>query len=168
MSGDLILGIDPGMNGAFALVDLLSGDLMGVWDFPVLQLKAKRELDVYSFARLIDCYAGRVEDAWIERVWSFPGEAGSLSFQFGAVYGALRGVVCANFIPLHDVPSSVWKKAEGVKGDKDESRQAASVRWPRASDQWPAKKHHGRAEAALIAAYGRRLYLKDHGSQEAA
>jgi crossover junction endodeoxyribonuclease RuvC len=167
MSGDLILGIDPGLNGAVALVDLLSGELVEVGDVPVLQLNSKREFDVYRFAGLIDCYASRIEGGWIERVWSFPGEAGSLSFQFGAVYGALRGVVCANFIPLHDVPPATWKKAMGVKGDKDESRQAASLLWPRLSDQWPAKKHHGRAEAALIAAYGRRCHLKEHG-QEAA
>lgn len=168
MSGDLILGLDPGLDGALALVDLLSGDLVEVWDVPTLQLKNKRELDAYRLANLIDEQASRIEEAWIERVWPFPGEANTLSFQFGMVAGLIRGVVCANFIPLHDVPPASWKRAMGVTGDKDESRQAASIRWPRGAERWPAKKHHGRAEAALIAAYGRRQYLKEHGVQEAA
>jgi crossover junction endodeoxyribonuclease RuvC len=48
----------------------------------------------------------------------------------------------------------VWKRALGVKGDKDVSRQRASALLPRHSGLWLRKKDDGRAEAALIAYYG--------------
>ena len=165
---DLILGVDPGLDGALALIDLHNGDLVDVFDMPVLQLKAKRELDEYGLARIIDQHAALLTDAWIERVWSMPGEGVVQAFAFGAAYGQLRGVICANFIPLHDVVPTVWKRAVGVAGDKDESRKAASIQWPDQTGRWPAKKHHGRADASLIAAYGRRQFLKVHDVTEAA
>lgn len=168
MSRDLILGIDPGLDGALAFVDLATGELVEIYDVPTLQLKNKRELNEYELGRLVDDFAGRVMDAWIERAWPRPGEAATLSFQFGAVYGALRGVVCAGFIPLHEALPATWKRAMHVTGDKDESRKAAGILWPAEVGRWPAKKHHGRAEAALIAAYGRRVFLREHGDAEAA
>jgi crossover junction endodeoxyribonuclease RuvC len=162
MTANLILGIDPGLDGALAFVDLHTGALADVFDVPTLQLKNKRELDEYRLGGLIDEHAARIVDAWIESAWPRPGEANTLSFAFGRNYGQLRGVVAANFIPLHDASPAGWKRSMGVTGDKDESRKAASIMWPAEAGRWPAKKHHGRAEACLIAAYGRRKFLELH------
>jgi hypothetical protein len=167
MSGDLILGIDSGKRGDLALVDLHTGDLVNVIDIPILQLKNKKVVDAYQLAAMIDEQAAHITEAWIERVWSRPGEGSVQAFDFGLVYGLLRGIVSANFIPLKEVLPAVWKRGAGVTGDKDESRQAASLRWPTETGRWPNKAHHGRAEAALIADYGRRQFLREHG-QEAA
>jgi hypothetical protein len=167
MSGDLILGIDSGKRGDLALINLLTGDLVAIHDIPVLQLKNKKEIDTYRLAQLIDEQAAHITEAWIERVWSRPHEGSVQAFDFGQVYGLLCGVVAANFIPLKMVLPGVWKRAAGVTGDKDESRKAASLRWPKETGRWPNKAHHGRAEAALIADYGRRQFLREHG-QEAA
>ena len=156
MPPNLILGIDPGMDGAMALLDAGSGALVDLFDMPTYSLKTRRELDDYQVSRLIDVYASRIVEAWIEAANPRPGEAATLSFQFGRCFGTLRGVVCAHFIPLRVASPAVWKRAMGVTADKDESRQAASVMWPQEAGRWPLKKNHGRAEAALIAAYGRR------------
>jgi hypothetical protein len=76
-------------------------------------------------------------------------------------------VVCANLISLQGVAPALWKRVMGVTGDKDESRKAASARWPGDVRRWPAKKDHGRCDACLIAAYGRRQFLAAHGAAPA-
>jgi len=164
MAGALILGIDPGLSGALALVDIYTGALVDVIDVPVLALKNGREIDEYRLAAQVDQWAPNLTEAWIERVHSMPGEGVSASFTFGRGYGELRGIVCANFVPLHDVGAAIWKRAMGVAGDKDESRKAASALWPSQAHRWPAKKDHGRADACLIAVYGRRKFMAEHGA----
>jgi crossover junction endodeoxyribonuclease RuvC len=52
------------------------------------------------------------------------------------------------------VRPNIWKKAIGCPKDKDMARMLASRLLPQHSDNWPLKKHDGRAEAALIALYG--------------
>lgn len=56
------------------------------------------------------------------------------------------------------VPSSVWKNEFKLSGKlvcKDDSREAASAIFPSMSSLLKRKKDHGRAEALLIAAYGK-------------
>jgi crossover junction endodeoxyribonuclease RuvC len=169
MTGRLILGIDPGLDGALALVDGPTGALVNVYDTPVLTLKTGRQLDEYKLAALVDEWGSNLSEAWIERANAHPHGGVTSSFTSGRGYGQLRGIICANFVPLHDVGAAMWKRALGVTGDKDESRKAASAIWPKEGFRWPLKKHHGRAEAALIAVYGRRAWLKEHQElQEAA
>jgi crossover junction endodeoxyribonuclease RuvC len=168
MIRNLICGIDPGLDGALALVDLHTGDLVNVYDTPTLTLKNGREIDGYKLAAQVDQWSPNLTEVWIERVSARPGEGVSSSFTFGRGYGELCGIVYANFIPLRSVGAAMWKRGMGVTGDKDESRKAASAIWPTQEWRWPLKKHHGRAEAALIAVYGRRKFLADHGTTEAA
>ena len=162
MRGHLILGIDPGLDGALALVDGVSGGLKGIFDMPTLTLKNGRQLDEYKLAALVDEWSADLGEAWIERTNARPHEGVTSSFTCGRGYGQLRGIICANFVPLHDVGAAMWKRAMSVSGDKDESRRIAATIWPKEAWRWPLKKHHGRAEAALIAAYGRRAWLKEH------
>jgi hypothetical protein len=160
MTGEVILGIDPGLDGALAFVSLATGQVVAVFDVPTLKLKNGRVVDEYRLGALVDEWSKLVAEAWIEKAWPRPGEAATLSFAFGRNYGELRGAVTANLIPLREVGPAQWKRVMGVTSDKDEARLAASTLWPADAPHWPLKKHHGRAEAALIAAYGRREYLK--------
>jgi hypothetical protein len=161
MNGALILGIDPGLDGAMALVDLQSGELVEVWDIPTLALK-RREIDAYRIAARIDEIAFRLTEAWIETPTPRPGQAVQSIASSLRTFGILAGLVMANFIPLHEVAASAWKRGFKIPpgGDKDESRKAASVLWPRSTDQWPAKKDHDRAEAALIARHGQQAFQR--------
>lgn len=161
MSGDLILGIDPGLSGALALVDAVSGELVALFDMPVFSLSSGHKIDEYKLARLVDEFGPRVIEAWVEQITPRPGQ-GVVGVKTSAVgYGLVRGVVVANFIPLHDVAPASWKRAMKVSGDKDEARQAATSYFPKSADRWPLKKHDGRAEAALIAAFGRRHFVRE-------
>ena len=160
MAADLILGIDPGLNGALALLPLVGPAVIAeLYDMPVLTLK-RRELDAYRLARIIDSHAHEIAEVWLERVWTRPGEGAVQGFAFGEVYGLIKGICCASFLPLHEVAPVVWKRAMGVKGEKDEARKAASILFPSQSDQWPLVKHHGRADAVLIGVYGARQFRK--------
>lgn len=164
MSGPCILGIDPGLDGALALYDP-SDRSLEVVDMPVFQLKTKRQIDEYALARIVDDWSGRVREVWLELVNAMPsfgaGEArrtmgATSAFSFGKGYGLVRGVCAANFLTIIDVTPGAWKAAMKVRGAKDESRMRASVLLPAEAHRWPLKKHHGRADATLIALHGAR------------
>jgi crossover junction endodeoxyribonuclease RuvC len=146
-----ILGIDPGLSGALALLDI-DGSLEVV-DMPTLQLK-KRVIDEYALARIIDNWSSRVREVWLEQVATRPGEGAVGAFTFGRGYGLLRGICAANFLTIIDVTPQTWKRALRVPAEKDGARAAASRVFPRHADQWARVKDDGRAEAALIARHG--------------
>jgi crossover junction endodeoxyribonuclease RuvC len=77
------------------------------------------------------------------------------AFSFGRSYGIIETALAAAQIPFRTVRPQVWKKAMGVLADKDQARQMATQLIPSGAEFWPLKKHDGRAEAALIAQYGR-------------
>jgi hypothetical protein len=57
------------------------------------------------------------------------------------------------FQALYDTPN-VWKKAMGLKADKEQARLRAMQLFPTAALR--RKKHHNRAEALLLALDGQR------------
>ena len=153
----LFLGIDPGLSGALALLDTDAGKIV-VRDVPVHELKrngkAKREIDLYALARLMDDMAkGQGTRIVVEQVGSMPGQGVSSVFAFGKAYGILLGVAASTFCPIEFVTPQVWKRAMGVTASKDGSRAKASMLFPTYSDSWARVKDDGRAEAVLIAAW---------------
>ena len=152
-----VLGIDPGLTGALAFnVD----GRVSVFDMPVLEIKrggkTKRELDLPALKDIIrSFYAYNPKgEAWVEKAQAMPKQGTSSMFAYGQSYGAVLGILAAFSIPLTKIHPTVWKKKMGVNAGKDGCRQRASEIFPQYADNWPLKKHHGRAEAALIAAYG--------------
>jgi len=155
MSG-LVLGVDPDLGGALAWIDLDTGDLVELIDMPVLELKTKRILDVSQLAVILDARASATTAATIEISQMRPGQGAPSARTTGYNYGALVGLIRAQFIRLDEVAPVTWKRAMKVSADKETSRRAASLLWPSECARWRFKKDHGRAEAALIAAYGAR------------
>jgi hypothetical protein len=60
----------------------------------------------------------------------------------------------AEQVPLHLVTPGKWKKHFQLTSDKEQSRELAIRLFPGSAFQFNRKKHHGRAEAALLARYG--------------
>lgn len=153
----IVAGADPGLSGAVAFFDTVTGALT-VHDMPTHALsrngKAKRELDMVELARLVD--AAGAGHAYIEQVGAMPGQGVSSVFAFGLAYGALRMAFAASFIPTTLVSPAVWKRALGAPAEKDGARARASQLLPQHAGLWTLKKHDGRAEAALLAVYGAR------------
>jgi crossover junction endodeoxyribonuclease RuvC len=153
------LGIDPGVNGALALLDD-AGECRGVLDMPTLAAggkKGRRILDGPALIRwLRKLPPGRVT-AMLEEVSSMPRDGHVAAFSFGRTYGTTETALAAAGIPYRTVRPAIWKKVMGVLADKDHARMKATQLIPSGAKHWPLKKHDGRAEAALIAQYGRQL-----------
>lgn len=167
-----ILGIDPGLSGALALYDAVSGDLT-VFDMPTFTLpkgKGKRtELDLYSLARVVDDWnADPIALAVVEQVSASPQMGVTSAFSFGGSYWSARMACAANFIRTEVVPPQVWKRALAVPASKDGARARASVLFPKHTALWSRCKDDGRAEAALIALYGANHLHAPAQAQEAA
>jgi hypothetical protein len=145
MTGPRILGADPGTTGAIAL--LTSGTAIAVWDTPVVG----GELNADELARIVrDAKPGL---AVIERVGAMPKQGISSTFKFGAAYGTLRAVIAACGVPQSLVAPVVWKRHYRLGADKEAARARAIQLWP-GCGLFTLKKHHNRAEAALLAKYG--------------
>jgi hypothetical protein len=70
-------------------------------------------------------------------------------------YGELKACLFFGGVPTFEVDPSAWKKTMRLSTDKNASRALASQYFPDCSDQWKRVKDDGRAEAALIALYGK-------------
>ncbi|CAN1250157.1 Holliday junction resolvase MOC1, chloroplastic [Linum perenne] len=80
----------------------------------------------------------------------------------GFGYGLWIGILVASGYSVVPVPSLTWKnkfRLTGENATKDESRRLASTLFPSLSSSLTRKKDHGRAEALLIAAYGKGMMM---------
>lgn len=155
----LIAGIDPGLDGAIAL---LGDGTLTIEDMPTRPLivagKKQRELDLPSLANFFGWMSLRgVEKICLEHVQAWKDDGPRQAFKFGFNFCGPRAMAAVLEIPVLLVRPAVWKAAFGLTGGKDASLSLASKIMPSFSHLWPLKKHDGRAEAALLALYGARV-----------
>lgn len=152
----IIIGIDPGLSGALAVLD--GGRLVDAIDMPVVEIvrnsKRKREIDPAALASILRPLAGSV--AVLERVGAMPKQGVSSMFAFGRSVGMVEGALAALAIPVHYVTPQTWLKAMAVPGGDGGGRLRASQLFPGDVDRWRRVKDDGRADAVLIAAFGAR------------
>ncbi|EEF31549.1 conserved hypothetical protein [Ricinus communis] len=164
-----VIGIDPDLSGALALLKIDdSGCSAQVFDSPHLKVlvgkRIRKRLDAKSIVQLLHSFDAPLgTTAYIEQSIPFPqdGKQGWWSGGFG--YGLWIGILVASGFSVVPVPSLAWKNVfelSGSKFSKDDSRKVASTLFPSLSSLLKRKKDHGRAEALLIAAYGKGLKLK--------
>ena len=156
----IVIGFDPGITGAIAVVQFLKGGrsrILDVLDMPTLGGKRK----VVDAVALCDWLEGFAPDltaedwhAVIEDVHSMPGNGHVGAFSFGRSKGVLEGITTALGIPTTLVRPARWKGDLDLSSDKNESRYAARLAWPDSDDLFERVKDDGRAEAALLAAWG--------------
>jgi crossover junction endodeoxyribonuclease RuvC len=147
----LIVGIDPGLHGAIAILDP-AGGLVSVTDLPVIRDLSLAWIDGSAFQSIIlEALGGRTAAATVERVSSMPGQGVASSFQFGVGFGSILSVLQAMLISIEFVTPSVWKKSYGLGKDKHASLHKARLMYP--SAELHLAKHDGRAESLLLARY---------------
>lgn len=145
-----IVGIDPGLSGAYAVLDL-EGELIVVGDLPVAGAGTQRRIDPANLARQL---AGHeIILAALEQVGARPGQGLGSTFRFGMATGCVAGVLGALAIRTEWIAASSWKRAMRLGADKEVARQRALERFPAASARFARKADHNRAEAALLAVY---------------
>ena len=149
-----ILGIDPGIYGGLAIIDVINGaapQLIDAIDVPIVGVKAKERVDALGIRAWIEAHKP-IDHAAIERAGSMPKQGVASTFKYGRAAGSLEATIALCGIPTTVVEPSSWKRAHGLYGaDKEASRQRALQLFPSAHHLLARKMDHGRAEAALIA-----------------
>lgn len=156
----IYIGIDPGLSGAVAVLNG-EGAVCCIHDTPTLTVegeKTKRKYNVPAMAALLEGIHDGVLVV-LENVHSMPKQGVASSFTFGMGLGLWMGIIGAFQLPLEMPSPQRWKKemlADQGK-EKDASRFKAIQLFPSVADQLNRVKDDGRAEALLMAEYGRRL-----------
>lgn len=148
------LGFDPGFTGAIAL--LHEDDSLTVWDMPVVKIGARgrKALHVPHLVEIIK-EAPPGTHAILEQVGARPQESSSGAFKFGEGFGIIQGALGVLEIKTTLVTPSKWKRMMGLTASKDDARVMAMRLWPGDAPLFGQKHDDGRAEAALIAKWGR-------------
>ena len=144
------LGIDPGISGALAIIEMVNGvpALVDAVDMPAVGSGAKARVDILAAAQWIAKHAPST--GYNERGQAFPGQGASSGFSYGRAVGAIEATVTLCRIPMILVEASVWKRRLNLPGkDKEAARQRALQLFPSQHALLARKKDHGRAEAAL-------------------
>lgn len=157
----MIIGIDPGLTGAIAFID--SRGCVVVEDIPTVELPGngmvKRKVDGLALARLVRNHCPAAESATVvcEAVRAMGGQNNAVQTQGSLMrtLGAIEAVFEVLRFPWQIVEPQTWKRFYGLGADKAASMNTARTLYPTA----PLKlaKHHNRAEALLIAHYGREV-----------
>lgn len=148
------IGIDPGLrSGAIGAIDHHGGF---VWAEDIAasgdRIDAKKlKEQIFRMTIPGDSYA-----ICIEHVGVRPGQGIASSGKFMRAAGAIEAVseICSDRVEF--VLPQAWKKAMGLGQDKEKSLEMARTLFPDAILN--LKKHHGKAEALLIAEYARRTF----------
>lgn len=154
MEVEAVLGIDPGVIGAWALVTV-EGRLVDAGHLPVVGEGKQRMISPALLHQRLTPYVDCFHTVVMERVQSSPQQGVSTAFKFGRAYGCLEGFFQGSGCTIEYITPQAWKRHCGLRGGpayKDLSRVMALNRWPGAAALLQRKKDVDRAEAALIAA----------------
>lgn len=145
----LIIGIDPGKNGAVAFSHYVGKETIEANRHTPLDIAGFIENRVKHYGPKVMCY--------IERVQAMPKDGRSSAFKFGTNFGTYLGILTALKVPFTYVAPGTWQRVMGClsKGDKNVTKRKAQELFP------GHKITHANADALLIAEYG---YRKSIGS----
>jgi len=158
----IIIGVDPGISGAAALID--HNGFLELFDLPAEEVESngrtKRKIHAAELAnRIRDCLrrhgaAGKHVEVWLEDVHAMPSSSSGSGANTSLMHskGIIEGVVGALGYRLNLVNSRKWKGTFGATSDKAKAIGLAQGLYPTAPIS--LKKHHNRAEAVLIARHG--------------
>jgi hypothetical protein len=159
-----VMGIDPGVSGALAVVTRSADGALrveSVHDLPTLTDitsagKARRRVDPVGLAALLDTLPA-CDRVIIERLVPGPGVTSITAFSMGATAACISAVFALRVsAPVKLVSPNVWKRGLEVPADKQAARRFACQLFGDDA-HWKRAKDHNRAESALIAAYGARV-----------
>lgn len=162
----LVLGIDPGASGAFAVYDTETRRIVSIEDMPVwyqtVGKRKRKRVDGLALADQFDMYEMMgVELVVMEAVGGRPRQGASAGFVFGYGVGMIYMAALYSRIIIETVPPAAWKKLMNVpgksKGSDDDIMARADELFP--NDRELLRGPNGgkkvdRAEAAMMAKFG--------------
>ena len=160
-----IIGIDPGLSGAIAILD--NNKVLKIYDMPVMSegKKNKRQLNSAQLVNIIKENINSHEEinVVVEQVNAMPGQGVTSMFNFGQTFGAIKGVCAALNLPIFFIRPSKWKKYfELINSSKDSSRTKAIEMYPSIANQLSKKKDVNKSDAILIARFFSDTRSKDN------
>lgn len=167
----IFLGIDPGLSGAVAQIHVpdtaRAASTYRTWDAPIAKdgkhtILLPREMKLILLAATA---GGPGDDCiiFIEKVHAIRQGSRASAFNFGDGYGLWKGLIAMAGWPYELVTPQRWQKEmlAGMQGGKDASCIRAQQLFPEADLKKglrSKKLHDGRADALLIAEFGRRIH----------
>ena len=152
-----IIGIDPGLNGAIAILE--DNKVLDILDMPVMSEGKKNKRQLNS-AQLVKYIKDNLDEkskeivVVVEQVNAMPGQGVTSMFNFGQTFGAIKGICAALGLPIFFVRPAKWKKYFGlINSSKDASRTKAIEMYPSISEQLSKKKDVNKSDAILIARF---------------
>jgi crossover junction endodeoxyribonuclease RuvC len=156
-----ILACDPGAHGAFVL--LHDDNSLTIIDTPTIKVpvgkKFRSRIDTYQLTAQLQKLPP-IQLAVMEQLHSRPQQSAQSQYSLGHAVGVAEMAIASLHVPTHFVLPQVWQKAMGVRADisgdtKGSSRARAQALFPRQAQLFSRVKDDGRADAALMALYGR-------------
>ncbi len=162
----IIIGIDPGLNGAIAVLE--NNKVLNIFDVPVMPEGKKNKRQINS-AQLVKMLEEIIKDldknevtVVVENVSAMPGQGVTSMFNFGQTFGAIKGICAALSLPIFFVRPAKWKKHfDLINSSKDSSRTKAIELYPTISDKLSKKKDVNKSDAILIARFYSETRLRD-------
>lgn len=167
----MFIGIDPGLDGAVACTTMDAAGLhyTQVFDAPTFNVhggkKTRREYDLQGMLDILRVACTGPVFVCIEKVHSMPEQGVASSFNFGRGFGLWEGLVVGLGYPYCLVTPQRWKKTflDGMGHGKGASILVAKRLFP--TVELSRVKHHGRADALLLAEFGRRTHGLKHDEE---
>lgn len=152
-----IIGIDPGKHGGIALV---CGGVASVGDMPLIKVGTKEHIDRVRLIGMLDNAKFSHPDvsAIVEKQQPYPNQGSVSNYSTGFGFGCILTALDALRIPYEEVTPQTWQKHYAIKKDtKGQSCAVAEKLFPGVGLRGArGAPKDGRADALLIAEYGRR------------
>lgn len=145
----MIIGIDCGYRTGG--VGIIGEDYAEVHDLPTY---SEGGVDVLALMDIITS-VDKVDHIYIERQQAMPKQGVVSTFKLGYGFGQIVSTCSLSRSPFTLVTPNNWKRAMNLPKDKDAARRMAQQWFPDLASQLKRKKDEHRAEALLIAAFGK-------------
>ena len=97
----VIIGIDPGLTGAIAVLDSDRKSIVQLEDMPVIPDGSKKKVSGNGLKRILGHYSReQVDMVFLERVGARPGQGVVSMFSFGRSVGAVEATISLLGLPL--------------------------------------------------------------------
>ena len=158
----VVIGIDPGLRGAIAILGLDELQLTGSVLMPIHKFGKRNQVDL---TKLIEVFISlkttfAIETVSVEHPQTFPGEGAVGAFSYGLGFGMILATLKTLGIPFATVKPQAWKGdvLTGTQRDKSAAVAFCQNRFP-SVELYPGrmtKPHDGVADAFCIAEHARR------------
>ena len=151
----LISGVDIGKKGAIAFINSKT-------------LRAEVYAMPEDFLEVISLFERKLQEdmllVLVEKQQAFPKQGVVSTFKLGIQYGMILGILKALKIPYEEISAKKWQKVMLGNYGKKIRKEIKQLSLEKAKSLFPyldIGRHDGKADALLIAEYGRRILLSN-------